>query len=44
MLSMAERWIAERREQWERKLDRLAEYLDATASENDNETDNGESK
>ena len=43
MLSMAERWITERREQWEQKLDRLAEYLDATASENDNdrETDKG---
>ena len=23
-------------DQWERKLDRLADYLDATASENDN--------
>ena len=44
MLSIAERWIAERRESWERKLDRLADYLDATASENDNDTDNGESK
>ena len=36
MLSDAERWIADRRGQWERKLDRLADYLDATASENDN--------
>ena len=44
MLSMAERWITERREQWEQKLDRLGEYLDATASENDNEADTGESK
>jgi DNA-binding transcriptional ArsR family regulator len=43
MLSIAERWIAQRRENWERKLDRLADYLDATASENDN-TENGESK
>jgi DNA-binding transcriptional ArsR family regulator len=43
MLSLAERWIAERRERWERKLDRLADYLDATASENDNE-ETGESK
>jgi DNA-binding transcriptional ArsR family regulator len=42
MLGIAERWIAERRESWERKLDRLADYLDATDSENDN--DNGESK
>jgi DNA-binding transcriptional ArsR family regulator len=41
MLSLAERWIAERRESWERKLDRLGDYLDATASENDN--DGGES-
>ena len=37
MLTLAERWIAERRESWERKLDRLADYLDATASENDND-------
>ncbi len=43
MLTLAERWIAERRESWERKLDRLADYLDATASENDNE-DAGEPK
>jgi DNA-binding transcriptional ArsR family regulator len=42
MLSLAERWIAERRENWERKLDRLADYLDATASENDNK-ETGES-
>jgi DNA-binding transcriptional ArsR family regulator len=42
MLSIAERWIAQRRENWEHKLDRLADYLDATASENDNE--DGESK
>jgi DNA-binding transcriptional ArsR family regulator len=41
MLTLAERWISERRESWERKLDRLADYLDATASENDND---GESK
>ncbi|HEX5006690.1 MAG TPA: metalloregulator ArsR/SmtB family transcription factor, partial [Hyphomonadaceae bacterium] len=39
MLGIAERWIAERRESWERKLDRLADYLDATASENDNDGD-----
>lgn len=43
MLSLAERWIAERRESWERKLDRLADYLDATGNENDNDTANGES-
>ena len=43
MLTLAEHWIAARREQWERKLDRLAEYLDATASENDNDQ-TGESK
>ena len=29
MLSQAERWIAERRQMWERNLDRLAEFLDA---------------
>lgn len=43
MLTLAEHWIAARREQWERKLDRLADYLDATASENDNDRI-GESK
>ena len=43
MLSDAERWIAQRRDQWERKLDRLADYLDATASENDN-TKDGDAK
>lgn len=43
MLTLAEHWIAARREQWERKLDRLGEYLDATASENDNDQ-TGESK
>jgi len=43
MLTAAERWIAERRESWERKLDRLADYLDATAGENDND-ETGESK
>ena len=44
MLGMAERWISERREQWEHKLDRLGEYLDATASENDNEAIKDKSK
>jgi len=43
VLSSAERWIADRREQWERKLDRLADYLDATANENDN-TEDGDAK
>lgn len=43
MLTLAEHWIAERRASWERKLDRLGDYLDATASENDN-TEDGESK
>jgi len=32
-LGAAERWITDRREQWERKLDRLGEYLDATAND-----------
>lgn len=35
MLTIAERWIAERREHWERKLDRLADYLEETAGEDD---------
>jgi DNA-binding transcriptional ArsR family regulator len=43
MLTQAEQWIAQRRDQWERKLDRLADYLDATASENDN-TEDGKTK
>lgn len=33
MLSQAERWIAERRQQWERRLDRLTDYLDETADD-----------
>ncbi len=33
VLSTAERWITDRRQQWERKLDRLAEYLDETAGD-----------
>jgi len=37
MLTLAERWIADRREMWERKLDRLGDYLNATAGENDND-------
>ena len=32
-LNAAERWITERRELWERRLDRLGAYLDATANE-----------
>jgi len=44
VLSQAERWIADRRDQWERKLDRLGEYLEATASGNDNEEDEGNAK
>ena len=38
-LTAAERWITERRQLWERRLDRLGEYLDETAS-----TDDGEKK
>src|SRR5262245_39616010 len=33
LLSQAERWIAERRQQWERRLDRLADYLEETADD-----------
>jgi len=36
-LSLAERWIAERRASWEKRLDRLGDYLAATA---DKEEDN----
>ena len=32
-LRTAERWITERRTIWERRLDRLGEYLDRTAPE-----------
>lgn len=32
-LTAAERWITERRQLWERRLDRLGDYLDATANE-----------
>jgi len=30
MLSQAERWVAERRQMWERSLDRLGAFLDQT--------------
>ncbi|HWY61297.1 MAG TPA: metalloregulator ArsR/SmtB family transcription factor [Rhizomicrobium sp.] len=33
MLSQAERWIAERRQMWERNLDRLDAFLDETKTE-----------
>lgn len=33
MLSQAERWVAERRAMWERNLDRLGAFLDATKPE-----------
>ena len=36
-LQMAERWISERRASWERRLDRLGEYL----AEHPDETDQG---
>ncbi len=32
-LTAAERWINERRQLWERRLDRLGEFLDETADE-----------
>lgn len=35
MLSLAERWVAERRALWERNLDRLGAFLDATKPENE---------
>jgi DNA-binding transcriptional ArsR family regulator len=40
MLTIAERWIAERRADWEHKLDRLATFLDATDGKNDNDDAN----
>ncbi len=36
-LTVAERWITERRQLWERRLDRLGEYLDETAGEEEGE-------
>ena len=36
-LRTAEQWIAERRTQWERRLDRLGEFLAATKDEPDNQ-------
>jgi DNA-binding transcriptional ArsR family regulator len=35
MLSEAERWIAERRQMWERRLDRLGAFLDETKTEDE---------
>jgi DNA-binding transcriptional ArsR family regulator len=35
MLSQAERWITERRQMWERNLDRLGAYLDRTKPEHE---------
>jgi DNA-binding transcriptional ArsR family regulator len=37
-LTAAERWITERRQLWERRLDRLGEFLDATAEDDEGET------
>jgi DNA-binding transcriptional ArsR family regulator len=34
-LSLAERWIAERRQMWERNLDRLGVFLDQTKPEHE---------
>jgi DNA-binding transcriptional ArsR family regulator len=34
MLSQAEQWISQRRQMWERSLDRLDAYLDETDTEN----------
>ena len=33
MLSQAESWVADRRQMWERSLDRLGAYLDQTKTE-----------
>ena len=35
VLSQAERWIAERRQMWERSLDRLGAFLDQTKPEHE---------
>jgi hypothetical protein len=38
-LAEAERWIADRRLEWERRLDRLDEYLKSLNSEGDSDND-----
>lgn len=35
MLSQAEQWVAQRRQMWERNLDRLGAYLDDTKPEDE---------
>jgi DNA-binding transcriptional ArsR family regulator len=35
MLSQAEKWVSERRQMWERNLDRLGAYLDETKPEDE---------
>ena len=35
MLSQAEQWVSERRQMWERSLDRLGAYLDQTKPEDE---------
>jgi hypothetical protein len=35
MLSLAEKWVAERRVLWERSLDRLGAFLDETKPEDE---------
>jgi DNA-binding transcriptional ArsR family regulator len=37
VLRTAEHWITERRTSWERRLDRLGEYLAATSGNDDND-------
>jgi hypothetical protein len=34
-LSRAEQWIHQRRTEWERRFDRLADYLEATKDEDE---------
>jgi hypothetical protein len=34
-LSLAEQWINQRRTEWERRLDRLSDYLETLKSEGD---------
>jgi DNA-binding transcriptional ArsR family regulator len=40
-LAEAERWIAERRREWERRLDRLGEYLKTLESEDKSDEHDG---
>lgn len=43
VLSLAEQWINQRRNEWEHRLDRLGDYLKTMKTEGENEHENGNS-